>query len=438
MRMTRPLGAATIAALAACGSAAPTNRPLPSASVEEILGPVVRDRVAHDFDGMTTDTDLAAYLRRVAARLSPVLQRLIPSPHELRVWVVNAGGSSCFPVLAGDVLVSRGLVMFCDNEDQLAAVILGEAIQASLGNARSEIFRHVPRTIDLTAAAAEIRSGRARHGQPAETAPTWIAVEWLARGVSAARFTADQEDEADHHIIRMLVEANYNPMAHPILIRRFLNKEVDSGGYSHRHRLYEARAGTAERRIREHFAGAAGRQWETKRFDQGTRRAEAVRKAFALIEHGESALALGHTDLALKHLNQAVEMRADPFFLLARGRARMAGNQPAEAEADFSLAIQRTHKIESLFRARARARHAQGNYSGAASDLAEAVDLVRRIDSFLLLGECEERQNRFPAARVAYVNCLALCGFDPGRPPPSGAAAEARQAFERLEILRGR
>lgn len=438
--MRRIIGAAAAAALAvACGSYPSAGTPpVIPADVEEILAPVVRDRVAQDFDGMATDGVLAGYLKEVAERLSPTLRRLIPSHHGLRIWTVNAGGSCCFPALAGDVLISRGLVMFCDNEDELAAAILLEAVKAALGYARREIFRWVPPAVDLAAAAATIRSGRARHGQPAETAPTWIAVEWLARGVHSSAYPAAVEEEADRHVVRILAETDYNPMALPTLIRRILAREVDSGGYAVQRQLSEARAGTAERRIREHFAGAAARPWETRRFDRGTRRVEAVRKAFALIEHGQAALARGHLELALQYLDQAVSLRPDPFFLLSRGRARLAANRPADAEADLSLAIQRTHKIEPLFRVRALARHALGNYSGAAADLREAVDLVRRTGSYLLLGECEERQNRFEAARIAYTQVLALSGFDPALPPPSNAAIEARQAYDRLQLIRRR
>ncbi|HLG43021.1 MAG TPA: hypothetical protein VI643_06620, partial [Planctomycetota bacterium] len=294
----------------------------------------------------------------------------------------------------------------------------------------------LPNGLMLDRAADETRSGRARAGEPSETASTWIAVNALSRAVESARFTSAQEEEADRHVIRVLVESNHNPSALTAILLRILRKEVDSGRYGDLHRVTEARAGGIARHISEHYASAMGRQYETRRFDAGTRRAEQIRKAFTWVEHAEVSLARGDTARALKYLDDAVALRpSDPFLLLARGRARFAANQPAEAEIDFNAAISRTHGIESLFVGRARARHALGSYATAADDLREAVDLARRPESFLLLGECEERQARYNAARAALVNCITLAGFDPSTVPPSHAPAAAREAYDRLQIV---
>lgn len=164
-----------------------------------------------------------------------------------------------------------------------------------------------------------------------------------------------------------------------------------------------------------------------------------------MYETYEAALArLAASDAAgaIPLLNEAIsEIPNEPLFYEARARAFSEHRSFRKAEAELDAALRLAKEIESIYLAGARVRIAQGRIMEALDDLRCAVRLVRRAETYSLMGDAHERARDLPSALVSYRNAVALKGFDPDNPPlplPANLPSYVRRSFEQLRILTGR
>ena len=178
------------------------------------------DRAERDFRDsrfLVREPTLNAYLNEVACRLGKDYCR------DLRIYIVRTPYFNASMAPNGMMQVWTGLLLRCNDEAQLAA-ILGHEMGHYLRRHTVEQWRDVR---DKATIAAVVGLGLTAAGAGSASALTNLALQ-----ASIFAFSRDQEREADDIGLELMVKAGYTPLAAPEVWEQL---------------LVEAKAGTAER-----------------------------------------------------------------------------------------------------------------------------------------------------------------------------------------------
>ncbi|MBK7586668.1 MAG: M48 family metalloprotease [Myxococcales bacterium] len=161
----------------ACASRAPGARaPTPDAA-DSATGQLVSELMLGG-SGPVADPDLERYIARVGTRVALAGPRL---PRPLRFRVTDDASPTAYSLPGGEVLVSRGALVYLDSEAELAAVLAHEIAHAARGH--TDVAR--------SALPADARDG----------------------DTEAALLDRDEERQADALAVSYLASAGYDPHA---------------------------------------------------------------------------------------------------------------------------------------------------------------------------------------------------------------------------------
>ncbi|MDE3175705.1 MAG: M48 family metalloprotease [Pseudomonadota bacterium] len=210
-RIARALAALAIAALAAgCATIEPQIAPPPKAAPVAAAPPKPavdpeKRRLMAAFGGEYVAPGVKAYLDNLLARLAPASE----TPTEpYRVTLLDSPVVNAFALPSGDIFVTRGLLALAGDGAEAAAVMAHEIghITAHHASQRAELERQGRLFSRVSTQLLE----RPEQGE-----------EYVARTkLTVARFSREQEFEADRIGIRVIAKAGYDPYA----AARFLDK----------------------------------------------------------------------------------------------------------------------------------------------------------------------------------------------------------------------
>lgn len=109
---------------------------------EEMLGDVIAETLQRELR-VYPQRDLTEPLERIAARL---LQYLPDNPYHFRFYLIELPDANAFSVVGGRVYVSRRLVAFVQNEDELAGVLaheIGHVVTRQTSAEMTDVFKRV-------------------------------------------------------------------------------------------------------------------------------------------------------------------------------------------------------------------------------------------------------------------------------------------------------
>ena len=205
--------ASLAAALLAAGCAtiepqiAASPKPAPAAAAPS-LKPAVdpeKRRLIAAFGGEYVAPGVKAYLDNLLAKLAPASE----TPTEpYRVTLLDSPVVNAFALPSGDIFVTRGLLALADDGAEVAAVMAHEIghITARHASQRAELERQGKLFSRVSTQLLE----RPEQGE-----------EYVARTrLTVARFSREQEFEADRIGVRVIAKAGYDPYA----AARFLDK----------------------------------------------------------------------------------------------------------------------------------------------------------------------------------------------------------------------
>jgi predicted Zn-dependent protease len=206
----RWLAGLALAALAGCASVDPPAAPVKSVAVapapppKPAIDPEKR-RLMAAFGGEYVAPGVKAYLDNLLAKLAPASD----TPTEpYRVTLLDSPVVNAFALPSGDIFVTRGLLGLAGDGAEVAAVMAHEIghITARHASARAELERRGKLFKEVSTRLLE----RPDEGE-----------EYDARTkLTVARFSREQEFEADRIGIRTIAKAGYDPYA----AARFLDK----------------------------------------------------------------------------------------------------------------------------------------------------------------------------------------------------------------------
>ena len=205
-----PVAAALSLVLAACAAIeappAPSNVAPAVAAPSAVGAPVSpeRKRLIEAFGGEYYNPTTESYLNGVLAKLAPASGA---SPAPYRVTLLNSPVVNAFALPSGDIFMTRGLLALADDTSEIAAVMAHEIAHITARHAalRAEFER-------TTALFSRVNQQVLQHSQPEDE------VEARSK-LSIARFSRQQEFEADQIGIKNIAKAGYDPFA----AARFLN-----------------------------------------------------------------------------------------------------------------------------------------------------------------------------------------------------------------------
>jgi len=178
--------------------------PTPAAAAKPVIDPEKR-RLLAAFGGEYVDPPLKTYLDGMLAKLAPASQ----APGEpYRVTMLDSPVVNAFALPSGDIFVTRGLLALAGDGAEIAAVMAHE-----IGH--------------ITARHAAQRAELERRGKLFSQVSTQLLArpdqgeEYVARTkLTVARFSREQEFQADEIGIRTIAKAGFDPYA----AARFLDK----------------------------------------------------------------------------------------------------------------------------------------------------------------------------------------------------------------------
>ena len=202
MRLAASLAALLL--LAACNSVEPSGpAPAPAAhpaarNPRDVSDTSESHRLIAAFGGAFHDAALEAYLDGVLGKLAAASD----SPEApYRVTILNSPVVNAFALPSGDIYVTRGLLALADDEAEIAAVMAHEIAHVTA--------RHAAQRAELERTAALFK----RVSKQVLETPDGGDDEAQRMSLSIAKFSRDQEFEADKIGIRVIARAGYDPYA---------------------------------------------------------------------------------------------------------------------------------------------------------------------------------------------------------------------------------
>jgi len=309
----------TLAFLAGCATNPATGRRMLDLVGES--GEISKDREAapHQFSadyGAVQDAALNAYLAGVGQSLGQVSHR--PGmPYSFRA--VNAVYVNAYTFPGGSMAVTRGMLLGMGSEAELAAVLGHE-----IGHVNA---RHTARAMSwgllaqLAVVGAAVYLGRKDEDKAALAA----GLGGLGAGALLARYSRENEREADALGMEYMVRAGYTPQGMLDLMNLLRRLGHDKPNVVEMlfatHPMSEERYQTALARVEGPFAGARNQRLGRERYLDNTARLRERRKAVELLQKGEEALAEGRRNEAGSLLGQALQEAPQDYagqLLMAR------------------------------------------------------------------------------------------------------------------------
>lgn len=170
-----------------------------SPEVEAELGAQFAEEIQETYP-LLDDPKAQAWLDRVGHLLAA---HSPPTPMEFRFALVESKEVNAFAIPGGYCYVNLGLLLYCDNEAQVAAVIGHEINHVTRRHGLLRLQRMMG--LDMAAQLAGTASG---------TEVVAVAAQTAARGgglLAIQRFSRDDEREADELGVRAMYEAGYDP-----------------------------------------------------------------------------------------------------------------------------------------------------------------------------------------------------------------------------------
>lgn len=313
------------------------------------------------------DPELNAYVAGVGQKLAAVSD--VPNLNYEFV-VLNNPVPNAWALPGGKIAVNRGLLTQLEDESQLAAVIGHEIVHAAAGHGASQMSRSV--LINLGISIAGAATANTDYGDLVRSGSELGAAAWMAR------YGRGDELEADQYGMVYMSRAGYDPQGAVELQRTFVrlsegrNSSFAEGLFAS-HPPSQQRVDTNVRTASQLPSGETGRE----AFLAATQQLRHDQEAYDAQESAIEALKNNEPRAALEYLDEAIAIqpREGQFWEL-RGDAYRMLNNTAEAESNYSRAIEENPSYYRHWAARGALRESVGRTQAAEQDYQRARDLL--------------------------------------------------------------
>jgi beta-barrel assembly-enhancing protease len=356
--------------------------------------------------GITQDAELNQYVAGVGKQLASRTHRP-DMPYAFQAVNANYVNAYAFP--GGSIACTRGILLEMETEDQLAALLGHE-----LGHVNARHFAESQAKgslVDLAVAGVSIAaaSKNAEYGQIAQM------IGGLGGGALLAKYSRDNEREADALGIEYMTRGGYNPDGMTDLMA-MLNAQSKSKPNALEmmfatHPMSAERMDNTKKAMQQAtYAAAAKRVKQRQRYMDQTSRLRAMKPVIAEEQKAESMLAQKTYDKAEGFLKTALATAPNDYpGLVLMAKTQLAMERPNEAQPYLDRA-------RSIYPAEAQAAHltgvAQLKLNRPESALAAFRDYERLLpgnaNTMFLQGYSMEMMQDKKGAAQAYYRYLQL------------------------------
>jgi len=343
--------------------------------------------------------EVVEYMREVGRRLAAVSDRKLP----YEFTVVNDPEINAWMMPGGKMAVNRGLLLKIDSEAELAAVMGHEIVHAAARHGAHQLEQGLLLEGVVLAAALAIE---------ANTDKEWVRTVGIlgarmAETLVSAKFSRDDEREADHYGMVYMVRAGYDPRA-AISVQKMLMRE-GNGGNDLVTRLLSDHPVSEERvALAEQYAARVpqGGEWGRERYQR--KLAALFKDAPAYEKYQEASKAYAGNDLgkAKALVDEAIRMQPrEALFHLLKGDIYRQGYEEQRALAEYRKAAKlnpgyyQPHlKLGVLLDSMGRKSQARVALENSARLLKTAAALRRLGDYWLENGEANRAKALYKEA----------------------------------------
>ncbi len=334
-----------------------------------------RQNAPHQFSadyGISQDAALNAYLAQVCKKLAAHSHR---PGRPYACQGVNATYVNAYTFPAGTMAVTRGMLLAMESEDELAAVLGHE-----IGHVCS---RHTGSNLTRSMLAGMVMAGVNTYvqSQHEEYANIAAGVGMVAGGAWLARYSRDDERQADALGLEYMTRAGYNPNGCIALMDLLRQLSKSKPGLIElmfaTHPMSEERYRTASELVEAQYRDRRAQPENRERYLDLTAAIRAQKEAIQMMQNGDLALAQGKPDQAAPQLEAARRLApGDYTALLMLAKCRLAQQRPADAQ---SLA----EEARQIYPREAQAWHIAGLACLGNRRYAAALENFTRYNSLL-------------------------------------------------------
>lgn len=290
-----------------------------------------RQNAPHQFSadyGASQQPGLNDYLAKICKDLAAHSHRPL-RPYACRG--VNATYVNAYTFPAGSMAVTRGMLLAMGSEAELAAVLGHEIGHVCARHTAGNITRSMLTGLLMAGVNAYVQS------QHEEYANIAAGVGMVAGGAWLARYSRDDERQADALGLEYMTRAGYNPEGCIALMDILRKLSKNKPGLIElmfaTHPMSDERYRTAAQAVKTRYRQMRSLPDHRERYLDMTAPIRAQRQAIDLMQDGDLALAAGQPGQAATQLESALRLAPDDYTaLLLLAKCRLAQNRPAEAQ----------------------------------------------------------------------------------------------------------
>jgi len=286
--------------------------------------------------GLLQDQGLNEYLQQTGERLAANTHR--PGmPYKFHG--VNAVYMNAYAFPGGSIACTRGILRAIDNEAELAALLGHELGHVNARHTAEQISKGQMTSAVLGGIAAIIGTRNQDLGSLAS------GIGSIGAGALLAKYSRDNEREADRLGLDYMVKARYNPEGMIGLMDML--RSTSNSNHSMielmfaTHPMSQERYDNAARQIRERYADKANYSLYRERFMDRTAKLRSIRDAVEELQEGEKMMAMKDYPGAEKHFQKALKMAPHDYAgLIMMSKCKTVQGNHKEAKKYAELAKQ--------------------------------------------------------------------------------------------------
>jgi len=351
------------------------------------------------------DKELTAYVNMVGRKLAAVSD--VPNlPYEF--VVLNNDVPNAWAMPGGKLAINRGLLVYLEDESQLAAVLGHEIVHAAARHGASA------KTQQVLIGAGAVLAGVAIASKKPEYAV--LAVGALGVGANAwnSKYSRDHESEADKYGIKYMVKAGYDPQG-AVELQELFVRMFDKQDAGFIDGLFASHPPSRDRVV-------ANRTEVAKYPNGGAHNKEAFQRALAQVKHDKNAYKNYEDsmkaakdkqyDKALSLVDSAIEQQPkENLFWEMKGKLLLQQDKNQEAVTALDKSIQTNPNFFRPYIYRGMAYKELGNTNLAERDLVSSQRLLPTQMATEQLGDIALAKGN-PSAAAAYYQQVIQGGGD--------------------------
>lgn len=338
------------------------------------------------------DPALQTYVAGVGQKLAAVSDQ--PDlPYEF--IVLNNSVPNAWALPGGKIAINRGLLIYLEDESQLAAVLAHEIVHAAARHGASQMSRGMLANLGMAAVAVGT--------QNQQSAKIFGLASQLGTAAWMAKYGRADEFESDFYGMDYMARAGYTPQGAVELQQTFVKlsegrqEDFMSGLFaSHPPSIKRVEANRAKAKTLP----------EGKRYQQRYQTAIAQLKkdapAYQAQKAALAALSKNQPRQAISELDKAVALQPkEASFWLLRGRSWEQMQAFDNADKAYSTAIKKNPSYFDVYLSRGALRYEQGQTSQGLVDIKRSYKILPTAKASYYLGEAALEAQQYEQA-VAY------------------------------------